>query len=456
MKILIVDDEHLVLSSLRRILRRRGYREVETCEAGDKALTLIRENDYDIVLLDLLMPELHGLQLLELTKPFRPATEFIILTAVDEVATAVKAVRLGAYDYLVKPVDNERLFLAMERAFEHKGLLAGLAGASSGRTAPAAGAAFGEIITRDRRMLELLSYAHVMARSGIPILISGESGTGKELLARGIHRAGPKPEGPFLAVNMASVPESMFESQFFGYQRGAFTGAERLYRGYFEQADGGTLFLDEIGELPVHLQPKLLRVLEERTVQRLGDTDTLEVDIRLISATNQDLDKACQEGRFRLDLLFRVKPVHIHVPPLRERDQDIEVLAEHFREQAGRRHRKPVNGFTPEAMEILNRMQFPGNVRELAQLVEHAVIVADGPLIAPHHLGAEATPRSPFARVLCTLKDNNETHVAFVMSQTGGNRQKTAEILGITVRQLQRKLAEMRDKPHWQGIWPDI
>jgi len=269
MRILIVDDEEIALNSVKRLLKWRGIRSVDVCNNGRNAISRIKETDFDIVLLDLLMPETDGMQVLESTKPFRPHTEFIILTAIDDIPTTVKAIRLGAYDYLVKPVDNDLLFLSIKRAYEHRGLLIGLSAAAQNNQKKMP-AAFDEIVTQCPRMISLLSYAQVMSASGNPIMITGESGTGKELVARGIHRAGPMPKGPFIAVNVSAIPATMFESQFFGHARGAFTGADTPHQGYFEQADGGTLFLDEIGELPMALQAKLLRVLEEKSFYPLG------------------------------------------------------------------------------------------------------------------------------------------------------------------------------------------
>lgn len=456
MKILIVDDEPLALSSVKRILRRRGFSQIEMCDHGSTAVKRIKEENYDLVLLDLLMPEIDGLQVLEAAKPSSPTTEFIMLTAVDDINTAVKAVRLGAYDYLVKPVDNERLLLSINRAYEHKGLLAGLAGVLSGKEKTAPLEAFADIITQDRRMRELLSYAHIMARSDIAILITGESGTGKELLTKGIHRAGLRPDGPFIPVNIAAVPETLFEGQFFGYIKGSFTGADRNHRGYFEQADNGTLFLDEIGELPLNLQPKFLRVLEEKSLNRLGDTKPNNVDVRIVSATSKDLDKSCREGGFRLDLLYRLKGAHIHLPPLREREGDIPLLARHFLHKAGSRYQKRARDFSPEAMSYLVQKDFPGNIRELAQLIEHAVLLSDMELILPDHLGAGQSQYSSTNRALCSLKENADKHVIYVLTQTAGNKKQAAQILGITVRQLQRKVAEMKNDPRWQSSIHDL
>ncbi|PKN60440.1 MAG: hypothetical protein CVU53_03075 [Deltaproteobacteria bacterium HGW-Deltaproteobacteria-11] len=451
MKILIVDDEEITLSSVRRLLRWRGIRDVEICDNGKDAIQKIRETEFDVVLLDLLMPDVDGLQVLESAKPYRPHTEFVILTAVDDIPTTVKAIRLGAYDYLVKPVDNDLLFLAIERAYERRGLLIGLS-VSARDVHMDVPDAFSEIITRCPRMLSLLSYAQVMAGSGNPVMITGESGTGKELAAHGIHRAGPAPKGPFIAVNVSAIPATMFESQFFGHAKGAFTGAESPYRGYFEQADGGTLFLDEIGELPVALQVKLLRVLEEKTFFPLGMSKPIRVDVRVISASNRNIDKACQEGSFRLDLLYRLKSVHIHLPPLQERTGDISLLASHFLKKTARRHNKNVRGFHPEAMDILCRRDYPGNVRELSQIVENAVLLADAELIYPQHLGARPLPPSHSTRQLCTLKENDEAHVAYVLSHNQGDRKEAARILGVTLRQLQRKIAQMKHDPRWTGM----
>ncbi len=446
MKILIVDDEEVSLASVKRILKWHGVKNVEICDNGKEAVKRICQGNFDIVLLDLLMPEVDGMQVLESTKPFCPQTEFIILTAVDDIPTTVKAMRQGAYDYLVKPVDNELLFLSIERAYERKGLLAGLS-ASAGCEAMDIPPSFADTLTQSAQMKALISYAQVMARSGNPVLITGESGTGKELMARGIHRAGPAPAGPFVAVNVSAIPATMFESQFFGHARGAFTGAEGNHAGFFEQADGGTLFLDEIGELPIGLQSKLLRVLEDKTLTPLGASHPIRVDVRLVSATNTELDRACREGKFRVDLLYRLKSAYICLPPLRERRNDIPLLAGAFLQKACLRHKKNISGFSPEAMNLLARREYPGNIRELSQIVENAVLLAEGPVVLPAHLGAEpAADHQPSlsSRSLCTLKENDIAQVMFVLNSTGGNRTEAARILGITLRQLQRKLAEKK------------
>ncbi|MCX5848161.1 MAG: sigma-54 dependent transcriptional regulator [Deltaproteobacteria bacterium] len=455
MRILIVDDEEVALNSIKRLLKWRGIRNVDICNGGRDAIARIRETDFDIVLLDLLMPEVDGLQVLESAKPYRPHTEFIILTAIDDIPTTVKAIRLGAYDYLVKPVDNDLLFLAIKRAYEHRGLLIGLS-ATAGYGKSKIPNAFLEIITQCPQMCSTLSYAQVMAGGGNPIMITGESGTGKELVAKGIHQAGPMPQGPFIAVNVSAIPATMFESQFFGHAKGAFTGADAPHRGYFEQADGGTLFLDEIGELPVGLQTKLLRVLEEKSFYPLGASKPIWVDVRVISASNSNIEKACQEGNFRLDLLYRLKSVHIHLPPLRERSGDIPLLALHFLRKSCHNHKKEVIGFSPEAMDLLNGRNYPGNVRELSQIIDNAVLLTDSNMILPFHLGMMSTNPSTLARQLCTLKENDEAQLVYVLTNANGDRSKVAQILGITVRQLQRKIAAMKKNHQWEKILRDI
>ena len=455
MRILIVDDEEVALNSIKRLLKWRGIRNVDTSASGRDAIARIKETEFDIVLLDLLMPEIDGLQVLESTKPYRPHTEFIILTAIDDIPTTVKAIRLGAYDYLVKPIDNDLLILAIKRAYEHRGLLISLS-ATAGYDKSKVPNAFADIITQCPRMCSLLSYAQVMAGGGNPIMITGESGTGKELVAKGIHQAGPMPQGPFIAVNVSAIPASMFESQFFGHAKGAFTGADAPHNGYFEQADGGTLFLDEIGELPIGLQTKLLRVLEEKSFYPLGSSKPVWVDVRVISASNADIEKACQEGNFRLDLLYRLKSVHIHLPPLRERSGDIPLLALHFLRKSCQNYKKEVTGFSPEAMDLLNGRNYPGNVRELSQIVDNAVLLAESDFILPSHLGMISTKQSTLSRQLCTLKENDEAQLVYVLKNVNGDRGKAAQILGITVRQMQRKIAAMKKNPQWESVLGDI
>lgn len=454
MRILVVDDEAVAAATIQRILKYRGYRHISVCTNGREAVEKIKETDFDVVLLDILMPEMDGLQVLEETKPLRPFTEFIMVTALDQTETAVQAMHRGAYDYLVKPIDPERIILSIEKAFERRALVAGQAGGQAGAEKKDLPQAFSHMVCECPRMREIIDYAHIMARGGRPVLITGETGTGKELLARGIHRAGPYAEGPFVSVNVTSIPESLFESHFFGHAKGAFTGAERAHAGYFEQANHGVLYLDEIGELPSILQAKLLRVLEEKAVERLGESGHRNLDMAVISSTNRNLDEACQKGLFRLDLLYRIKSAHVHLPPLRERPLDIPPLTSHFLKQACRRHGKKEKQLSPEAMVQLIRDPYPGNVRELQHAVENAVLLSDTDTLYAAHF--QTDPSQPLStatrRSLCSLKENEAAHVAFVLNQVSGDRKETGRILGVTLRQVQRKLLQLKDHPRWGRI----
>ena len=454
MRILVVDDEAVAAATIRRILKYRGYRQITVCNNGREAVEQIQATDFDVVLLDILMPEMDGLQVLEETKPLRPLTEFIMVTALDQMETAVQAMHRGAYDYLVKPIDPERIILSIEKAFERRALLAGQAGGQAGAKKKDLPHAFSHMVTECPRMREIINYAHIMARGGRTVLITGETGTGKELLARGIHRAGPYADGPFVSVNGTSIPESLFESHFFGHAKGAFTGAERAHAGYFEQANHGVLYLDEIGELPSILQAKLLRVLEEKTVERLGESGHRNLDMAIISSTNQNLDEACRKGLFRLDLLYRIKSAHVHLPPLRERPLDIPPLISHFLKRACRRHGKKEKQLSPEAMVQLLRDPYPGNVRELQHAVENAVLLNDADTLYAAHF--QTDPSQPLStatrRSLCSLKENEAAHVAFVLNQVSGDRKETGRILGVTLRQVQRKLLQLKDHPRWGRI----
>ena len=402
------------------------------------------------------MPNIDGLQVLDSTKPHKSQTEFIMVTAVEDVTTSVRAIRLGAYDYLVKPVDPERLYVTIERAFERKGLKAGQAGSLGAQTHADIPEEFSEILTRNPRMVELIRYAHIMARSGLPILVCGESGTGKELFARSIHRTARSDRNPFVPVNVAAIPETLFESQFLGHAAGAFTGATGEHVGYFEQADEGTLYMDEIGELPAAQQVKFLRVLEDRTITRLGENQPKEVDVQIVASTNADPEAACREGRFRLDLYYRINTGLIHVPPLRERSDDLPLLAEHFLAMASQRFEKSIQGFSSAAMDALASREFPGNIRELIGIINNAVLMCDSPSIQPEHIGQPIQEASLFSRRPCTLKEAAEEHVAYILTHNQGSLQKTAETLGISVRQVQRRLADMRDSPRWAKVLSQV
>ncbi|MCB0731025.1 MAG: sigma-54-dependent Fis family transcriptional regulator [Ignavibacteriae bacterium] len=445
MKILIVDDELEALNSHKRILKREGFENIDLCDSGIEAPEKIKKNNYDIVLLDLIMPEISGLEILENTKPTKSDTEFILITAVDDIQTAVKAVKMGAYDYLIKPVEPERLILAINRAYERKGLLTSLYQSGMNENDDEINPVFKPIVSKSSKVINLFRYTEVMANSGNPIMITGESGTGKELFAKAIHKLWT-PNGPFIPVNVASVPESLFESQFFGYNKGAFTGANQTHSGYFRQANNGTLFLDEIGELPLSQQPKLLRVLEEKLVYPIGDNKALPINVKIVSATNIDINIACKEGKFRLDLLYRLKSAHINLPSLNERIEDIPLLTHHFLNLFKVKYNKPDMKISPEAIEVLKMKHYLGNIREFSQIIENAVILSDRNIILPTNLGSDIISEISVKDFnLKTLKENSEDHVIKVLAHTNGDKKSAAKILGLSLRQVQRKISEMKD-----------
>jgi len=445
MKVLIVDDEQEALNSHKRILKREGITDIDLCNLGLAAQEKILENNYDIVLLDLMMPDIDGLKILETTKPHKSNTEFIMITAVDDLQTAVKSVKMGAYDYLIKPVEPERLLLVINRAFERKGLLTSLYQSSANGQENSVNPVFSSIITKSSKIINLFHFTEVMANSGNPIMITGESGTGKELFARAIHNLWVN-KGPFIPVNVASVPESLFESQFFGHTKGAFTGANNSHVGYFRQANNGTLFLDEIGDLPLNQQAKLLRVLEDKLVYPIGENRALPINVKIISATNIDINNACKQGKFRLDLLYRLKSAHIHLPNLNERPEDIPLLANHFLEIFKLKYNKPNLKISPEAIEVLTRRNYPGNIREFSQVIENTVILSNRNIILPTNLGGDTISEiSATDFNLKTLKENSEEHVIRVLAHTNGDKKAAAEILGLSLRQVQRKISEMKD-----------
>jgi len=443
MKILIVDDEQEALVALKRLFNRRGLTIVDTASNGTEAIEKLKTGNYDIVLLDLLMPDYHGLEVLEQAKPYSPETEFIILTAVDDVAQAVKAVKMGAYDYLIKPAEPERIFLSVDRAFERKGLIYGL-NSNKKNNFEKLLPAFESIKTNSQKMKEILNYTAIMAKSGNPILITGESGTGKELLAKAIHKISMPENSPFVAVNVASIPENLFESQFFGHKKGAFTGALNDFKGYFEQANGGTLFLDEIGDLPLNQQSKFLRVLEDKIITPIGDSKQITVSIRIISATNSDIFEMCKTGKFRLDLLYRLKSVNVNLPPLRERDEDIVFLSDYFLKKNMQKYSKNNLRFSADALDYLRTQKFEGNIRELSQIIENAVLLCSGTVISISNLKGEIAINKTEKPKYLTIKENSLRYIEHILEQTNWEKAEAAKILGISLRQLQRKIAELK------------
>ncbi len=460
-RLLVVDDDPAQRRLLADFLREWGA-EVREAGHGKEALAILSDALFDIVITDLRMPELDGHGLLRAVRALDPQIETIVVTAYGTVEGAVACLKDGAYDYLVKPLDLEEVEHVVRRALEKRALQSENAAL---RRRLGAIESLPGIVTASPAMNEVLSTVARVAPTSVSVLITGESGTGKELIARAIHNASPRAAGPFVAVNGAALAPTLLESELFGHERGAFTGAERTRQGRFEVASGGTLFLDEIGDLPADVQVKLLRVLQERAIERVGSTKPIPVDVRVVAATHRDLAHEVREGRFREDLFYRLAVVSIDLPPLRARRADVPLLAEHFLE----RHRdeagpgSPAKSFSREALDLLARYDFPGNVRELENIVRRALVLSRGALITtddlpPTVLGAR--PESDGETALATGAAAAEAGTGgslpervFALERTlilealdaeGGHQTRAAQRLGISERALRYKLAKIR------------
>ncbi|MCB9638587.1 MAG: sigma-54-dependent Fis family transcriptional regulator [Myxococcales bacterium] len=437
---LVVDDEQDFLDSVKRLLKLEGYNQVFLCNDPSQALTLLEERTFDVAFLDITMPKMDGLTLLEHIKAASPQTECIIITAHESAPLVVKAIRRGAYDYLVKPLTPSLMNHALQRALERKHLLASLQLRSQESLDHPH--AFSEIITGSPRMLRLLHEAELHASSDIPVLITGETGVGKELLAQGIHRASHRNHGPFVAVNLISIAPTLFESTFFGHTKGAFTGAEKPQQGLLAQAEGGTLFLDEIGDLSLELQGKLLRFLQEKEYIPVGETRARYADVRIIAATHQDLEQLVKQHRFRKDLLYRLQFAHLAIPPLRQRKEDILLLTKQILTASNR----PSATLSLGAEQVLQMHQWPGNIRELKGTLEAAANLAEDGTITKEHLRLPTTSISQSPSVqekqedLLPLAEIERQHILRVYKALDGNKSQTARVLEIGLQTLHRKL----------------
>ncbi|MGA7144594.1 MAG: sigma-54 dependent transcriptional regulator, partial [Desulfobacterales bacterium] len=370
--VLVVDDDDTHRTMLRTLVGGWGY-DVEEADDGSAAIAKVEERPFDLILMDVRMLKVSGLEALERIKAFNPAIPITIMTAYSSVETAVEALKKGAYDYLTKPLDFDKLRLTLERAMEHVRLKE-----ENRMLKENLGKHFDmqNIIGRSRAMLSLLETVAHVAMSEATVMITGESGTGKELIAGVIHYNSPRKDGPLVKINCAAITETLLESELFGHEKGSFTGADRRKEGRFYQANKGSLFLDEVSEMPLSMQVKLLRVLQERELTRVGGEKVIPVDVRVIAATNKDLDDLKNEGAFREDLYYRLNVVRLEIPPLRERREDIPLLARHFLDMFISKNNKEIKGLTPGAMDRLIRYNWPGNVRELMNAVERAVVLA--------------------------------------------------------------------------------
>jgi DNA-binding NtrC family response regulator len=377
-RVLIVEDDDVFLRPLRRALELGGF-EVVVAGSGEEALDCLKSEDVDLVLTDQRLPGMNGVTLVRQIKAEHPEVAIVVMTAYGTIGAAVEATRLGAEDYMVKPFESDEILLVLRRTLEFQDLKAqrrlSLRQNQERFTLT-------RIVARSPKMLEILELLRQVARLDTTVLIHGETGAGKELLARSLHFSGPRRDKPYVAVNCAAIPEELFESELFGHRRGAFTGAGETRRGHFQLANGGTLLLDEIGEMPVGLQTKLLRALEEKKITPVGAERPIDIDVRFIATTNRDLKDAVERGDFRRDLYYRLSVLPVRVPPLRERPEDIPPLAEHFLAEASRRCKKTARSLAPAALQALVRYPWPGNVRELENVIERAVIVSGDDVIA--------------------------------------------------------------------------
>ncbi len=439
LRILVVDDQSSVRELLRAVLESDGH-EVEDAADGRSAIEALKGGFHDLVIMDIRMPGLDGVETLARMKETAPATGVIMMTAYASVETAVKAMKLGAFDYVTKPIDigEVRSVIAKftTRDVEPEGEPHDVGGTT------------GDVIGSSEAFRAVIELAHRVAESDATVLILGESGTGKEVVAQEIHRASGRARKPLVAVNCSAIPEGLLESELFGHEKGAFTGAVRQKKGRFETADGGTVFLDEIGDMSPRLQAKLLRFLQDHVVQRVGGTADIEVDVRVVAATNRDLERDIAEGRFREDLYFRLNVVTIAIPPLRERVEDVPELVEHFLKTLAPPGGKPKK-MSPKAMRLAMAYDWPGNVRELENAVQRAVVLSRGETIFPEHLPAKVQAldagdevESGPSREAKTMREVERQAIVRALREHNGNRTHAAESLGISRRTLQNKIRE--------------
>jgi two-component system response regulator HydG len=443
--VLVVDDDQAHRTMLRTLVSGWGY-EISEADDGNTAIQMVHGRPYDLILMDMRMIKVSGLEALAEIKAYNPAIPVIIMTAYSSVDTAVKALKKGAYDYLTKPLNFDELRLAMERAMDHSHLKE-----ENRLLRETLGSHFDQrnIIGRSTAMVKLLDTVAQVAPTEATVLITGESGSGKELIAGAIHFNSPRKTGPFIKINCAALTETLLESELFGHEKGAFTGAYRRKEGRFLLADGGSLFLDEVSEMSLAMQVKLLRVLQEREINRVGGEEVIAVDVRVITATNKALIAEIEKGRFREDLYYRLNVVTLYVPPLRERKEDIPLLAQHFLDIFAKKNHKHIKGLTPHAMDRLLKYEWPGNVRELMNAVERAVVLSrteyldedDLPMVVKDQV-AKAEDLVPEMAVLgdMPLDEVEKATVLKTLEASGGNKSEAARRLGITRKTLHKKL----------------
>ena len=441
-RILLVDDEPILRLTLRNDLTEEGY-EVTCASDGTEGLRLIQTRSFDVALLDLKLPKVDGLTLLASFKTANPVGLAVMMTAYGTIQSAVAAMKAGATDYLVKPFPSEDLLTLL------RGLLAQRKGRQEGKAKPDHVQRFDDLIYVSEAMARIADLLATVARSDATVLIQGETGTGKELAARAIHRASQRREHPLITVACAAIPETLLEAELFGHDSGAFTGAFRERKGRFELAHRGTLFLDEVADLGPAVQAKLLRALQEREFERIGGTQTIKVDVRVISATRKRLEDEVLAGRLREDLFYRLKVIPVVLPPLRERKEDILPLAEHFVEKYARPLGKEIRQISPEACGHLLASQWPGNVRELEASIQRAVTLTKNPVLTPDDFSLEGIPSTsehlsvPAQPLMEAIRETERRYLQEVLRSVGGQKQRAAEILGISRKTLWKKLKQL-------------
>ncbi len=441
--ILVVDDDSLIRDFLSETLNRSGYN-VELVSAGEDALGKIRKADYDIILSDIRLPNMGGMELLQTAQKYLPDAKVVMMTAYGTVQNAVEAMRLGAFEYVMKPFSTDEIELVIIRALDQRKLELEnklLRSEVMGKYG------FDNIIGRTPQMQKIFELVEGVADTRATVLITGESGTGKELIAKAIHYHSSRREEPFIRINCAALPEGLVESELFGHEKGSFTGAIKQSRGRFELADRGTLLLDEISEISLHLQAKLLRVLQEREFERVGSGIPIQVDVRIVATTNRDLKELIEKSKFREDLFYRLNVVPFHLPPLRERKEDIPPLAQHFLKKSNQENSRQVEGISQKVYELFMEYTWPGNVRELENYIERAVVTAKGRILTPRDFPKELSwgqirSSSEKIEVGSTIEEAERKLILKTLKAHDGNRTKAAEILGISTRTLRNKLHE--------------
>jgi DNA-binding NtrC family response regulator len=437
-RVLVVDDEVMVCVALTNWLQEENYL-AEAVHDGRQAIALVRQENWDIVLLDLRMPGMDGMEVLKQIREIAPQSVVIIMTAYASIPSAVQAMKDGAYDYVVKPLDVDQLARMLKRIVEHQELVTENILL---RKRLAEQPEFGDIIGKSPAMQQVFEMIKAVTDTNATVLITGETGTGKELVARAIHSNSPRRYGPFVATSCGALPDTLLESELFGYEKGAFTGADRTKKGRFELADGGTLFLDEVGDISMKTQIKLLRVLQERSFRRLGGTNVIEVDVRVITATNRDLAALVRADSFRSDLYYRLNVVSIHLPPLRERKEDIPLLAAHFINKYNVEFNKKFDRVDRKAMGLMMEYHWPGNIRELENVIERAIVIDQGPEVKARHLPF-CNIEVPVSEEAQSLEDMEKLHIEKMLARHNWNIAKTARALAIDRTTLHKKVKKL-------------